>query len=154
MARLRVLAIAAATGRIGYVFFIGDTLKQWALSVKASASPELAAKYATQLIDKLKPDVVITEKLTIHSRKGPLTKQLIAAVASVAENKYLNDIVVPRVQEFQNKYEEVKALVKMYPDLLPWAPQKPPIWESEPRNMIYFEALALALVVVDGKAVS
>ena len=151
MARLRVLAIAAATGRIGYVFFIGDTLKQWALSVKASTSPELAAKQGAQWIDKLKPDVVITEKIGVLSRKGLLTKQLIAAIATVAENTYLNDIVVPRMQNFQNKYEEVKALVKLYPELLPWAPQKPPIWESEPRNMIYFEALALALQIIDQK---
>ena len=149
MARLKVLAIAAATGRIGYVFFVGDKLKDWAMSVKASKSPKLAKEKAEQWIEDLEPDVVVTEKVGKHSSKGILTKQLIDAIRNVAENRYLNDIVVPRVQSFQNKYEEAVELTKRFPDILPWAPKKPRIWESEPRNTIYFEALALALMVID-----
>jgi len=148
MARLKVLAIAAATGRIGCVFFIGGRLKHWAMSVKASKSPKLAAKQTAQWIDELEPDVLITEKVGKHSHKGKLSKQLVAATTKVAENQHLNVIVVPRVQNFQNKYEEAKELAKQYPDILPWVPKRPRIWESEPRNMIYFEALALALEVI------
>ena len=129
------------------MFFIGDKLKHWAISVKASKPPKLAAKQAGQWIDELEPDVVITEKIGKHSHKGKLTKQLIAAIATVAENRYLNDIAVPRVQNFRNKYEEAKELARQYPDILPWMPKRPRIWESEPRNMIYFEALALALAL-------
>lgn len=149
MTRLRVLAIAAGTGRIGYVFLIGGTLKRWEISVKASKSPELTAVKTTQWIDALKPDVVITEKLDRYSRKGELTKQLITAIATVAKGNYLNDIHVPRVQKFANKYEEATDLANRFPDILPWMPKRPRIWESEPRNMIYFEALALALAVID-----
>ncbi len=148
MARLKVLAIAAATGRIGCVFLIGGKLKHWAMSVKASKSPEMAANQTTKWIDEFEPEVVITEKITKRSHKGKLTKQLIAAIAKVAENRYLNDIVIPRAQNFQNKYEEAKELANQYPDILPWLPKRPRIWESEPRNMIYFEALALALEVI------
>ncbi len=151
MARLKVLVIAAATGRIGYVYLIGGKLKHWTMSVKASKSPELAAKQTTLWIEELEPDVVITEKIGKHSHKGKLTKQLIATITKVAENRYLNVVVVPRVQNFQNKYEEAKELAKQYPDILPWMPKRPRIWESEPRNMIYFEALALALEVIDAE---
>lgn len=43
MKRLKVLAIAAATGRVGYVFLIGGKLRDWGLSRMASKSPARAA---------------------------------------------------------------------------------------------------------------
>lgn len=153
MTGLRVLSIAAGTGRIGYVFLVGGKLEYWVLSAKASETPELAAQQAERWIDELEPEVVITEKLDQHSRKGTLTKQIIAAIAKVAEDRYLNDIALPHVPKFQNKYEEAQELAKLYPDILPWMPKKPRIWESEPRNMIYFEALALAHELVGDEKV-
>ena len=59
------------------------------------------------------------------------------------------NVAVQRVQRFANKHEEAKALVERFPDILPWKPKRPEIWETEPRNMVYFEALALALEVLD-----
>lgn len=153
MTGLRVLSIAAGTGKIGYVFLVGGKLEHWILSAKASETPELAAQQAERWIDELESEVVITEKLDQHSRKGALTKQIIAAIAEVAEDRYLNDIKIPHVQKFQNKYEEAQELAKLYPDILSWMPKKPRIWEREPRNMIYFEALALAHELVGGEKV-
>ena len=40
---------------------------------------------------------------------------------------------------------EAEALARQYPELLPKLPKKPPIWKSEPRRLVLFEALALAL---------
>ncbi len=149
MARLKVLAIAVATGRIGYVFFIGDTLKEWKLSKKASRSTAEARKHVTKWIKFFKPDVVVTEKITKHSRKGDRAKGLIAAIARVAENHDLLDVSVTRIKAFKNKYEEARALVQRFPDLHPRLPKEPRIWQSEPFGTIYFEALALALQIID-----
>jgi len=144
------MAVAAGTGRIGYVLFVGKTLKHWAISGKASRSSELAAVQAKRWIDELKPDVVITEKILQDSRKGERTRQVIAAVARVARNRVLNDIVMPRARAYKNKYEEAAALAKRFPEIGPWLPKRPPIWESEPRNAVYIDALALALGIIDG----
>ena len=149
MARLKVLAIAVATGRIGYVFLEGGVLKDWKLSKKASKSQKAARTYVTNLIKVFKPDVVVTEKISKHSRKGDHAKGLISTIARVAENHELLDVQVPRLQAFQNKYEEAKALVLRFPDLRPRLPKEPRIWQSEPFGTIYFEALAMALLVID-----
>ncbi len=149
MARLRVLAIAVATGRVGYALLVGDSLEDWKLSKKASRSPKEASKHVTAWIEFFKPDVVVTEKINEHSRKGHHAKKLIAAIAGVAENHDLLDVAVTRIRAFKNKYEEARALATRFPQLRPQLPREPRIWQSEPFGTIYFEALALALAVID-----
>jgi len=84
MARLNVLAIAAATGRIGYVYFVGPRLMDWGLSRAASKSPKRAAAMASRWLDLFHPDVVIIEAADSPSRKGAMTRQSIEAISSVA----------------------------------------------------------------------
>lgn len=154
MKQLKVLAIAVATGRIGYVFLKGKQLRDWGLSRKASKSPELAAKQAQTWINELKPDVVVTEKIEPGIRKGGKSKELIAAIARVAEQNYLLDVSVQRMRHFKDKYTEAIALAEEFPELLPWVPKKRRIWEPEPRNTVYFEALALVKEVLSGPDIS
>ena len=151
MARLRVLAMAVATGRIGYVFLVDGVLMDWQMSKKANTSVKEARNYATKLIKFLKPDVVVTERIDTRSRKGDYAKEMTETIASVAANHELLDITVPRLQAFKNKYAEARDLVLRFPELKPQLPKKPPIWLSEPYSTIYFEALALALLVIDRK---
>lgn len=145
--RLKVLAIAVATGRIGYVFMIGGELRDWGISRKASKSPDLAAKQAKSWIAHLKPDVVVTEKTDDSSRKGEKTKLLINAITNVTAEAFLLDVAVTRIKLFKDKYTEANALAEQFPELKAWVPKKPRIWEAEPRNTTYFEALSLALQV-------
>lgn len=149
MARLKVLAIAVGTGRLGYVFLHDGELVEWRMSKKANKSPEQARSYTKSLIERFKPDVVITEKVAKRSRKGEHAKRIIAAITRVAEKAKLLDIVTPRIQQYQNKYAEARAYAERFPVLKPQVPREPRIWQSEPRSTIYFEALALALVVID-----
>ncbi len=150
MSALRILSIAAGTGRIGYVFFVGKKMKSWGISRKASSSPQLAAKKTRQWIKILGPDVVVSEKITKTSTKGRKTKTLIAAIAQVASRHELLDVSVRRDQQYDNKYIEANALAGEVPEIKPWLPKKPRIWETESRNMVYFEALAFAKTILDG----
>ncbi len=152
MARLRVLAIAVATGRVGYVFFHGKQLTDWKMSRKANRSADAARSYAEQLIAYFRPDVVVTEKVANHSRKGTHAKDITAAIGCVATRAEPLDVQVPRVQSFQNKYEEARAFAERFPALKSRIPKRPRIWQSEPYSTIYFEALALALYIIDGGA--
>jgi len=149
MARLRVLAIAVATGRIGYVFLSDEILKDWRMSKIACRSAHNARTYAEQLISFFTPDVVVTEKMDKESRKGAHAKEISGVIAQVAEEANLLDVLVPRIQTFKNKYEEARALCKRFPELEYWMPREPRIWQSEPFGTIYFEALHLALSVID-----
>lgn len=148
-APLRMLAVAAATGRIGYVFLVGGTLRLFELSVSASRSPHHAVQKMQEWIEYLEPDVIITEKITQRSRKSDDSHHLIEAITAIADDAPVNNAEVVRVQHFKNKYEEARAFAERFPQIKPWVPKMPPIWLPEPRNTIYFEALSLALEVID-----
>lgn len=145
----RLLAFAAASGRIGMVFLIGDRLMDWRLSNFAARLPKAAANYANILIISLKPDVVVTEKIDSAGHKGNSTKELVAAMAEVASNHEVLDVSVVREFRFANKYAEAEALAQRWPDIAPWKPKKRRFFDNEPRNTVLFEALALAEAVMD-----
>ena len=147
--RGRVLAVAAGTGRVGYVFFVDRKLSDWGLSKKASQDLEMARAYAEEWIAKLCPNVVITEQVSEGTRKSAKKRALIEEIAAVAVEYDLHSVEVFRASEFANKYEEAAALGEHFPELAAWVPKKPKIWENEPRNTVYSDALALALHVVD-----
>jgi hypothetical protein len=145
----RVLAVAAATGRIGIVFLIGNRLMDWQISGKAAKSPDLAARYAATLIQSHRPDVFITEKIDVARNKGDHAKALIASMAAVAAEHELLDIAVERPHDFPNKYAEAAKLIERYPEIAAWQPRRR-FFDNEPRNTVLFEALALAQAALDG----
>lgn len=147
---LRLLAFAVASGRASYVFFIGGEPKDWKITNRATASAKRLSLWADAAIKRLRPDVVVTEKPEDAKKKGEHTKELVAAIATVAANHELLDVSVPRTQDYANKYEEAAVLGSLYPDLAPWVPKKRRFFDNEPRNTVLFEAVALALVILRG----
>ena len=148
MATLRVLSFAVASGRVGYVFLEGTQLLDWAVTTTVSGKTSDLGAFAQELINTLKPDVVVTEKCDHTCRKGKRTKRLITSVAELASHNYVRDIAVVRPRTFPSKYEEAQSAVKRHPDLIGYLPdRKRRFYEVEPRNMIVFEALALAEAV-------
>lgn len=150
MAGLKVLAIAVAKGRAGYVFLSSGELLDWNLSVKAVKSANDVVGWAQGLISDLKPDVVVTEKITENCRKGRKAKGLIMAVVEIASHNYVLDVSVERPRHHACKYEEAQELAGRYPELNGWLPKKRRYFDSEPRQTILFEALALAEDVLRG----
>ena len=150
MAALRLLSIAVGSGKVAYVYLVGDQLMEWRISDRASVSPITAARMMQIWINDLKPEVVATEKIATAKRKGDKTKHLIVAMANIAASNHLLDVSVARERPFANKYEEAAALADRYPELLPWVPKKRRLFDNEPRNTVLFEALAQALIVLRG----
>lgn len=145
----RVLAVAVASGRVGYVFLVRGKLYSWQLSRKAVESPEDAVRFAKGWIDRMRPDVVVTEKLTTRCRKGQAARAATEAIARIAEDASLFDVSVERPHFHANKYAEAEALADRFPELRSRLPRRRRLWDSEPRNTTIFEALALALAVID-----
>lgn len=144
-----MLAVAVATGRLGYVFLVDQKLYGWSLSRKGAESPPEAARIVKAWIDRMRPNVVVMEKITIGWRKGEGVRALVEAIADVAANEPLFDVAVPRPHNFSNKYDEAEWLAARFPELRPRQPKHRQLWDSEPRNTTIFEALALALAVMD-----
>ena len=143
--------MAVSTGRVGYVFLIKGKLYGWRLSRQAAASPEEGARFAKSWITLMRPEVVVTEKITGQCRKGAKVKAIIEAIARVAAEEPLYDIAVARTRTFPNKFAEAEVLAERFPDLRPRLPKPRKLWHSEPRNTTIFEALALALVAIDNE---
>lgn len=151
MAKLKVLALAVASGRVGYVFLDGTQLRDWAITTRASGTTSDLVAFVQELINTLKPDVVVTERCDHGCRKGKRTRQLIGAIAELASHNYVLDITLPKPRGHASKYEEAKELVARHPDLIGYLPKrKRRIYERENRNMLIFEALALAEEVNNG----
>lgn len=148
----RVLGIAVASGRVGYVFLVDRKLYGWSISRQAAKSPQDAARRTKLWIERMRPNVVVTEQMTRGCRKGATSRAIIAAAAKVAAEEELFDIEVPRPKRFPNKFAEAEALADRYPELRPRLPKPRRLWDSEPRNITLFEALALALEVIDRPA--
>lgn len=148
MATLRIIAFAAASGRVGFVLLVGERLMDWQISNKAGKTVDGAAAYALSRIEQFSPDVVVTEQVDRALHKGNRAKHIIEAIAQTAADNFVLDVSVVREQRYPNKYSEAEALVARYPDIAAWRPPKRRFFDNEPRNTVLFEALALADEVV------
>ena len=151
MAALKILSIAVASGRAGHVYLQGAQLLDWGIAVKAVKTGSDLVGFVQELINELKPDVVVTEKLTDGCRKGKRTKGLIRSVASLASHNSVLDISVERLRAFPSKYEEAHYLAGKYPEVAGYLPKrKRLLFDFEPRGMVIFEAIAMAETVLNG----
>lgn len=146
MTRLRrLLGIAASHGKVGFAYLVDGELMDWGLSVKASKSFEEAFQRVTAWTIYYRPDLVVTERVEGASRKGVHTRNLIRAAESAANNGNAEYAEVSAPLDGLNKYAAAAGLAEQFPQIAPWLPRKRRTWEPEPRNIIYFEALSLAL---------
>ena len=144
MSRLRrLLGIAASHGKIGFAYLVDGELMDWGLSVKASRSFDEAFKRLTAWAVYYRPDVVVAELIEDQSRKGAHTRMLIRAAESAANNTKAEFVEIAPPATGMNKYAAAASLAVEFPQIEPWLPRKRRPWEPEPRNIIYFEALAL-----------
>jgi len=151
MATLSVLAIAVASGKVGYVFLHDGQLQDWGITVKAAKRDNDLVGFAQGLINGLKPDIVVTEDFAAGCRKGARSRALISSLAELASHNTVLDVSVSRPRTFQSKYEEAEWLATLHPEITGYLPaQKRRIFDFEPRGMVLFEALALAHEVMGG----
>lgn len=144
-----VLAVAAATRRIGHAFFIEGVPYHWRVSAMAATSPQQAYCYVREYIEYYGPVCVVTERLAQKSRKGAVSRALINAVCQAARDAGIGLLLTDRIQRHANKYIEAEHLADRFPELMPYVPKRRRLWQSEPRRTILFEAVALGLLVVD-----
>lgn len=151
MATLSLLAVSVASGRVGYVYMEGTQLRDWAVTTTVCGQSTDLVAFVQELINTLKPDIVVTEKCDDNCKKGNRTRDFIHAMARLASQNYVLDISVPRPRLFPSKHEEAVQMVERHPDLVGYLPnRKRRSFDFEPRNMIVFEALALAEAVIFG----
>ena len=145
-----VLAMAAASTKLGYVFLIDGTLFDWGSSKDASDSPRQAYQYTAKKIAYYRPELVVTELVTDESKKGQYSRSLINQIMKAAQDADVPWSVVVREQRHANKFKEAQVLAERFPELKASLPPRRRWWQTEDQRMIIFEALSLGLTVVDG----
>ncbi|NOX40113.1 MAG: hypothetical protein GXP05_06260 [Alphaproteobacteria bacterium] len=91
------------------------------------------------------PEALVVENVGFKSRKSQTTIRNIHAILD--EGRDANLIVCPvlRKKRFKNKYEEAVALAKCHPEMVTYLPvRNRKCFDTEPRKLIYFEALSMA----------
>ena len=139
----KVMGLAVAAGKVGFVILRNDQLLDWKVSKVAAKSPERMQQVLQGWLDIHQPDCVISETINLYSRKSNRTLSVMKAAEYVITTNDCQHITIPRERNYQNKYEEIAALSDIHPIIAPWAPTPRKCYESEPLNTILFEALAL-----------
>lgn len=147
--RPRVLAVAVASRKIACVFLIDGKLKDWLLSRVGGMSAPKGRSFLRMAIAQYQPDLVVIENPFGSTRKYGTSREILMALAQELEDSGVPHRLVTRKQAHGNKYEEAAALVEQFPEIAPWLPKPRRLWDNEPTEMIYFEALALAMVSVN-----
>ncbi len=137
------LAIAVASGRIGYVYLTDGEVRDWGISAVATRSPEAAKAKVEHLIRTYRPNLLVPEKLSPHTRKSGRTIRNIRIIEQAARDADSHHVAIEHIQHHANKYREMDALAKKYPVLAGWRPKPRQLWESEDRKTTVWEALAL-----------
>ena len=146
----RVIAIAAATGRIGCVLLIGSNVKQCKMLRRSGLKADLAERQTKIWIKNMKPEALVTENVGLRSRKSETTIRNIHAI--IDEGRKANLIVYPvhRKKRFKNKFAEAVALADMHPEMKSFLPTRNrKCFDTEPRKLIFFEALSMAHTAYD-----
>ena len=140
---LKVLGIGANASTMGMVLLVHGELRYWQNSRVAMQSEDKAKVVVTSWITQLEPHAVVSEQLTEKSRKSERTQAVIRTVAETVKQEGVLSLTLPRPRLYRNKYEEAVALAKKYPKMKPWVPVRR-FYDPEPKNVVLFEALALA----------
>ena len=141
--RPRVLSVAVASRKIAYVLLIDSTLKDWLVSRAGGMSGPKGRSFLRTAIAQHKPDMVVIENAYGPTRKHGTSRGILMALAQELENGRVPYRMVDRKQAHANKYAEASALAQRFPEIEPWLPKPRRLWDKEPTEMIYFEALAM-----------
>ena len=146
-----MLAVAVRRDQACAICLQGRRLRDWTVSHKAARSPKAALEVLGRWMAIYRPEIVISQNPDSAARKSPRNRAILRAIARAIADDTVLDLLVTRTMRHDNIYEEAAAIAARYPALRHKLPGKPKIWETEPRRIIYFEAMALALQVLDGK---
>lgn len=139
----RTLALGLRGSQLCCLYFAGDRLVDLRASRKGAMSVGGSCDVLTSWIAHFKPDCVVLEDHQNAGRKGAHKRKLLRELDAVVDASEAKKITAIRTKTHANIYDAAAELVQQHPTLRPYLSAKPPIWEAEPRNMVFFEALGL-----------
>jgi len=149
MIKPSVLAVAARSTYVGCVHLINGQLADWGHA--ETHSVEDATAKLQSWLKVYKPDVLVTEDPTTEFKKSGRQIAILEVFVEIGREAAVMNMVLSRTKTHKNLYLQAASLAKHYPEIASRVPKKPPIWLPGHRNLVYFDALALAKRVVEGE---
>ena len=144
-----VLAVAVRTMHVGCVHLVDGKLADWGLACVHSTE-EASAKLSDWL-DIYKPDCLVTENPETEFKKSGKQIDIQKAFVDIGRHAQVLNMVLTRKKTHKNLYLQAASLAEQFPEIASRAPKKPPIWLPGHRNLVFFDALALAKRVLEGE---
>ena len=136
------MGIAINSSKLGLAYLVDGELMDWKVSTDVIRNEETAFEQAQKWIGFYELNAVVLEALE-DTRKGERAHRLQQAVVRAADLLGV-PVVFGQRGAAANKYAAAAALADEFPQVAPWLPEQPKLWEKEPRFIILFEALSLA----------
>ncbi|MEQ9180457.1 MAG: hypothetical protein RIF44_17335 [Nitratireductor sp.] len=145
----RILALAVASGFMVVIVMHKGQLAHWQRWRDKAACPPKARSAFRTVVAQYRPDVIVCEDPDRRCRKSGASLRLLRTLAQAADDEAVRSIRLPRIYAYRNRYEEAVALCDRFPEFELWRPKRWGSYERAPKDIIFFEALAFAAVVMD-----
>lgn len=150
---VRVLAIELVQRGFAFVVLEGsERLVLWdGCSVRGDLS--LFLRRLRLLLDRYRVDALVIEE-PAESRRGSTARERLAWAEQCASDRGIKSYPVKRKRLFaafpesRNRYEIALAVLRLFPELAPLAPEKRKWWETESWSMGKFIAAARAVAAL------
>jgi hypothetical protein len=156
--RVRVLAIYPNTGGFGFAVLEGpDRLIEWATVHIKGRDHDACIARAAKLIDRYRPDALVTEHPNKSPHRGQPARQLAADLLVLATKKRIRRGGIAResVRRYflklnaETKHRMAEAIADRFLELQSRLPRVRRPWMSENPAMTIFDSIALALTWMD-----
>ena len=144
----RVLAIAARTMHVGCVHLVDGKLVDWGLAYVRTTEEATAKLY--EWLDIYKPDCLVSENPETEFKKSGKQIDILKAFVDIGREAPVLNLVLTRKKTHKNLYLQAASLAEQFPEIASRVPKKPPIWLPGHRNLVFFDALALAKQLLEG----
>jgi Holliday junction resolvasome RuvABC endonuclease subunit len=158
----RVLAIDPSTRGFGFAILEGpDRLIDWGVKETRTHKKKRSLESVAHLIEAYQPGALVVEECaTKGSRRCNRVVDLIDTISKIATKNNLKVRRFPRLSikkaflqtGVKNKYDIALAISRQFPELQPRLPRFRKPWMSEDYRMSIFDAVAMATICFQNKA--
>lgn len=145
----RILSLAVASGFLVVIVLRQGRLDHWQRWQDKTACPPQARSDFRTVVALYQPDIIVCQDPDRRCRKTGASLRLLRTLAQAADDEAVRSIRLPRVYAYRNRYEEATALCARFPEFERWRPQPWASYQRAPKELIFFEALAFAVMVMD-----
>ena len=145
----RILALSVASGFMVAIIMAKGRLMHFQRWQDKAAYPTQARSAFRIVVATYEPDIIVCEDPDRGCRKSGASLKLLRTLAQAADDEASRSVRLPRVFAYRNRYEEAIALCARFPDFERWRPKPWPSHQRAPKELLFFEALAFAVRVMD-----